>query len=354
MLAGELTAAALLLDEADLIAEATGNPPLVNAPMILAAWRGSTSARGRVDRSQLAEEAATRGWTSNGYARAVLYNGLGQHEAARDAVWEAFQPDPIGYGSLLVPELVEAASRTAERALLEYALEWLAERTSVITSGWASGIEARARALLSEGDVADSPVPRVDREPLRHAFTTRARPDAPSVRGVVAPRTAPPRCPNAVADRARGVHQHGRRGVREPRPTRAAGNGRACPQTDGGQTRPTHAAGDPDCAPCRGRTHQSRDSCSALHQPEHGRVPPAQGVPQARREVADGAGTPYGAIVFRLSRGLTSERLLGTARNGHGSVLVVHPDDLPGSLPSGEGLRVSGIRSLSAAATIRR
>ena len=29
-------------------------------------------------------------------------------------------------------------------------------------------------------------------------------------------------------------------------------------------------------------THEPRDRRSAVHQPEHGRVPPAQGVPQAR------------------------------------------------------------------------
>jgi DNA-binding CsgD family transcriptional regulator len=86
----------------------------------------------------------------------VLYNGLGRHDAARDAAWEAFQPDPIGYGTFLVPELAEAASRTGDRALLEFALEWLSERTRVIGSGWATGIEARARALASEGEVAES------------------------------------------------------------------------------------------------------------------------------------------------------------------------------------------------------
>ena len=155
MLAGELTAAALMIDEADLIAEATGNPALVNAPMILAAWRGHEA-----QASELIEatsgEAATRRWTSNNYARSVLYNGLGRHDAARDAAWEAFEPDPIGYGSLLVPELAEAASRTADRALLESALEWISERTCVISSGWADGIEARVRALLGEGEVAES------------------------------------------------------------------------------------------------------------------------------------------------------------------------------------------------------
>jgi DNA-binding CsgD family transcriptional regulator len=154
MLAGELAAAGLLLDEADLVAEATGNPPLVNAPMILAAWRGHEARASELIEAS-SQEAASRGWTSNRYARAVLYNGLGRHEAALDAVREAFQADPIGYGSLLVPEVVEAASRTDDRALLERALEWLSERTRVVTSPWASGIEARVRALLSEGDDAD-------------------------------------------------------------------------------------------------------------------------------------------------------------------------------------------------------
>ena len=97
MLAGELTAATLIIDEARSIAEATGNPALVNAPMILAAWRGH-----EVQASELIEataaEAATRRWTSNNYARSVLYNSLGRHDAARDAAWEAFQPDPIGWG----------------------------------------------------------------------------------------------------------------------------------------------------------------------------------------------------------------------------------------------------------------
>ena len=111
MLAGELTAATLMIDEARLIAEATGNPALVNAPMILAAWRGDEAQASELIEAS-SEEAATRRWTSNNYARSVLYNGLGRHDAARDAAWEAFQPDPIGYGTLLVPELAEAASRT--------------------------------------------------------------------------------------------------------------------------------------------------------------------------------------------------------------------------------------------------
>jgi DNA-binding CsgD family transcriptional regulator len=154
MLAGDLTAATLMIDEARLIAGATGNPALVNAPMILAAWRGQEAQASELIEAT-AEEAGARQWTSNNYARSVLYNGLGRHDAARDAAWQAFQPDPIGYGAYLVPELAEAASRTGDRALLESALEWLSERTGVISSEWAAGIEARVRALLSEGEVAE-------------------------------------------------------------------------------------------------------------------------------------------------------------------------------------------------------
>jgi DNA-binding CsgD family transcriptional regulator len=172
MLAGELAAASLMIDEAQLIAEATGNPALVNAPMILAAWRGDEAQASELIVAT-SEEAAARRWTSNNYARSVLYNGLGRHDVARDAAWEALQPDPIGYGAYLVSELAEAASRTGDRALLEFALEWLSERTGVISSAWATGIEARVRALLSEGETADS----LYRESIAQLARTRLRPE---------------------------------------------------------------------------------------------------------------------------------------------------------------------------------
>jgi DNA-binding CsgD family transcriptional regulator len=169
MLAGDLTAATLAIDEAGLIAEATGNPALVNAPMILAAWRGQEPQASELIQAG-ADEAAARRWTSNNYARSVLYNGLGRHDLALDAASEAFQPDPVGYGSFLVPELAEAASRTADGELLEYAVGWLSERTRVISSGWASGIEARVRALASEGEVAED----LYRRSIEHLSGTRA------------------------------------------------------------------------------------------------------------------------------------------------------------------------------------
>jgi DNA-binding CsgD family transcriptional regulator len=170
MLAGDLGAATLTIDETRSIAEATGNPAPVNAPMILAAWRGDEPRASELIEAT-SQEAAARRWTSNVYARSVLYNGLGRHDAARDAAREAFRPDPVGYGSLLVGELAEAASRTADRALLESALDWLSQRTRVISSEWVLGIEARVRALLSEGEIADG----LYRESITHLARTRVR-----------------------------------------------------------------------------------------------------------------------------------------------------------------------------------
>ncbi len=172
LLAGEVTAATSTIDEAQLIAEASGNLPLVNAPMILAAWRGQEERASELIEAT-AEEAAARRWTSNAYARSVLYNGLGRHDAARDAAREAFQHDLVGHGPFLVPELAEAASRTGDTALLESALEWLSGRTRVVSSEWVLGIEARVHALLSEGEAAD----RLYRDSIVHLSGDRVRLD---------------------------------------------------------------------------------------------------------------------------------------------------------------------------------
>jgi DNA-binding CsgD family transcriptional regulator len=170
LLAGEVTAAASMIDEAQLIAEAAGNPALVNGPMVIAAWRGQEERASELIEAT-ANVAATRGWSSNAYARSVLYNALGRHDAARDAAEEAFRLDRVGHGPIVVPELADAASRTGDTALLESALEWLSERTRVSSSEWLLGIEARVRALVSEGEVAE----RLYRDSIVHLSGDRVR-----------------------------------------------------------------------------------------------------------------------------------------------------------------------------------
>ncbi len=157
LVAGDLSAAAQLFEEDRLIAEATGNPPVAYSEMMLAAWRGQEKPAAQLIEATLRETTATGlGVISATYASAVLYNGLGRHGLARDAAWRAFERDPVGYGPFVVPELAEAASRTGDMALVRAALEWLSERTAVTRTEWALGIEARARALLSDGDTAES------------------------------------------------------------------------------------------------------------------------------------------------------------------------------------------------------
>src|SRR5580704_2810454 len=174
LLAGELAAAARLIEEDRLIAEATGNPPVAYTAMALAAWRGREAPATELIEATV-QEATARGQgrlvNLADYASAVLYNGLGRHDAARDAAWRAFQHDPVGYGPFLVPELAEAAARTGEIALVRAALEWLSERTRVIPTEWALGIETLIRALLSEGEAAD----RLYRESIERLGRTRIR-----------------------------------------------------------------------------------------------------------------------------------------------------------------------------------
>jgi ATP/maltotriose-dependent transcriptional regulator MalT len=88
------------------------------------------------------------------YANAVLHNGLGRYEVARDAAMQVFEQDVLGYGVLVVGELAEAASRTGDTKLVETALAWLTERITATPTDWGRGIEARTRALLSADEDA--------------------------------------------------------------------------------------------------------------------------------------------------------------------------------------------------------
>jgi DNA-binding CsgD family transcriptional regulator len=174
LLAGELTTAAIMIEEDRLIAEVTGNPPVKYAQMALAAWRGQER-QGSALIEQTRQEATANGLgrlvTYADYASSVLDNGLCRHAAARDAAWRAFERDSLGYGPHVVPELAEAASRTGDTALVRAALEWLSQRTRGAPTDWALGIEARVRALLSEGDAAE----HCYRESIALLTRTRAR-----------------------------------------------------------------------------------------------------------------------------------------------------------------------------------
>src|SRR5262249_59786551 len=83
---------------------------------------------------------------------AVLYTGLGHYETAAGQAQQASEQVPELFTSIWVlPELIEAASRTGQTQLAADALGRLAEATSVGQTDWGQGIHARCRALLSDG-----------------------------------------------------------------------------------------------------------------------------------------------------------------------------------------------------------
>jgi DNA-binding CsgD family transcriptional regulator len=158
LFAGEFDAAATLIEEADAITEATGNARIADFSVLLAGWRGARDRTLRL-REAIVDDATTRGEglaiALAEWATAVLYNGLGAYRDALGAARRAAESDQLGFGVWVLPELVEAAVRSGERELALEAAGQLAVRTQLSSTDWAAGIEARSRALLSDGRVAE-------------------------------------------------------------------------------------------------------------------------------------------------------------------------------------------------------
>ena len=150
---GDFATAAVMIDEVDLIAQATGLPPLKYSRCKLIAARG--------DRVQLqamfsivSESAGGRGEGSafDQYLclSALLYNGHGEYDKALAVARQACEDEGvISYGWALV-ELVEAAVRIGDLDLAATSLNRLSVRTRACGTEWALGVEARCRGLLSD------------------------------------------------------------------------------------------------------------------------------------------------------------------------------------------------------------
>jgi DNA-binding CsgD family transcriptional regulator len=157
--AGEFAAASALIDEAEAITQATGNPPLRYTSLMLAAWRGQEPVVLGLIQASL-DDATGRGEgraiTLTEYAGAVLYNGLGRYQEAYDAAERACEHGELGLGGWALIELVEAAARSGRPQAAAAAWAGLEERTRASGTEWALGIQARSRALLSDDGVADA------------------------------------------------------------------------------------------------------------------------------------------------------------------------------------------------------
>jgi DNA-binding CsgD family transcriptional regulator len=171
---GDLAAAASLNHEVEAVTDVTGSHLAPYGALGLAAFRGREAEASRLIETSL-QGVVARGegqglglidWTS-----AVLYNAVGRYEDALETAERAGEHTeelPFAWGLV---ELIEAAARSGKAAGAADALHRLSETTRASGTDWALGIEARSRALLSDGEAAE----RLYREAIDRLGRTRVR-----------------------------------------------------------------------------------------------------------------------------------------------------------------------------------
>jgi DNA-binding CsgD family transcriptional regulator len=171
---GEVSAAAATVAETRSVQEATGISAAPYGALILGAWQGKArETRELVE--MYTREAVSRGEgigvAIGEYARAVLCNGLGRYEEALAAACSASEFGEVVAENWGLSELIEPATRTGRTDLATDALARLQRKARAAGTDWALGIEARSRALLSEGGRAEG----CFREAIERLGRTRVR-----------------------------------------------------------------------------------------------------------------------------------------------------------------------------------
>ena len=174
---GDFAGAEALVAEEASVAAATGSPIAPYTLMRLRALQGrEADASAAIVSAVETAKAGGQGMAADyaNWAAAILYNGLTRYpeaaSAARLATSDTVYPFPSMYA---LPDLVEAAARGGEAELAREALERLVEMTQPCGNDVALGIEARSRALLSDGVAADD----LYREAIDRLSRTQVRPD---------------------------------------------------------------------------------------------------------------------------------------------------------------------------------
>jgi DNA-binding CsgD family transcriptional regulator len=172
---GDFAGAASLVAEIDSVAAVTGSrfPPYTL--LRLRALQGREGEASAAIASAI-EQFGGRGTTALRayWAAAVLYNGLARYDKAASAARRATTGALSHWiPTWVLPELVEAAARGGDAELARDALERLAKTTQPCGTEFALGIEARCRALLSDGSAADE----LYREAIERLKRTRLHPE---------------------------------------------------------------------------------------------------------------------------------------------------------------------------------
>jgi ATP/maltotriose-dependent transcriptional regulator MalT len=172
---GDLASAGAAIAEADAVTEATKTRIAPYGAMLLAGFRGREAEASALIEAAIKDAIGGGQGIGVQYARwvaAILFNGLGRYEEALAAAEQASGDAPeLFLSAWALPELIEASVRSGKTHLGACALERLAEATAPAGSEWALGIEARSRALLSEGEAADG----LYREAIDRLSRTRLR-----------------------------------------------------------------------------------------------------------------------------------------------------------------------------------
>jgi len=175
LFAGELAAAISKVQELETVTNATGSQLAPYGALGVAAWRGRPSeATELIKRTMkdVVDRGEGIGVTVAQWASAVLQNGLGRVGEALTAAQQATAyPQDFGSSNWGLVELIEAAARAGSASAAAEGLRRLTEMTRASGTDWALGIEARSRALLSQGDAAE----RLYREAIVRLGRTRVR-----------------------------------------------------------------------------------------------------------------------------------------------------------------------------------
>ena len=173
---GDFGAAAIAIAEAEAITTATGTYLAPYPGMLLAALRGQSDAARLIEAT--IRDAGTGGqglgvqwaeWTS-----AIFFNGLGRYDRALASAQRAVEETPqLHVTPWALTELIEAAIRTARPDVAAGALERVMAATAPSSTDWGRGMQARCRALLSNGENAEL----VHREAIERLGRTRRRPE---------------------------------------------------------------------------------------------------------------------------------------------------------------------------------
>jgi DNA-binding CsgD family transcriptional regulator len=171
---GDFETATSLAAEKDVVNEVTGIRLATTCDLLLAGYRGRPAEAVPLF-TATTEDSTARGEglavQMANWSAAVLRNGLGRYAealaVAQTATEETYSPLST---QLILPELIEAAVRTGRADLARQALGRLSAMI-IEGSDWAKGLEARSRALVSEGREAEQyygeAVERLGRTQLR-------------------------------------------------------------------------------------------------------------------------------------------------------------------------------------------